>query len=186
MEKAWMFCNPGDAYKNVSKGEAAARYSALTEDYDSLVSFEVGYNPEAVDLERIVDGIDCIGWKEIVFAEQPVTAIGALKAPFTSTSYLFAPLCKPEYLTCPGLDIVELNGKNRIDDAVQILQDFYETAGWETALYRGEIKTESWRTTQLNNPGRFLNGLTLASPEALLRLAEKKIGFSRNKFCFKV
>lgn len=178
INRAFVFCSPKNLYRDMSEEEAAIAYTNFAiKEYDAFIIFGPSYDPLKPDLEMIVGNKESKELKLTVFANQPIKSVGNIHfahgAGARSTSYLFNPACTLKNRLLPDLDVIECNRESMAKE----VKKFYEAAGWKVAIYKGRVESYSDTSPCC---------VEIANPEALISLAEEKVGYNREKLCFKV
>jgi hypothetical protein len=183
-----IICNPAEAYSGLSEKEVADKYHELAfTDYDALVKFAPGYNPEKADVRRVAMWKKGKALQQTVFAEQPIVRIGDSAIACISSSYLFNPGRlvdgEVEEPLLPDLDVILLRGNGSVREGAEKIKHLYENARWKVGIYEDRIK-EVRVSSGILNEARFPNGITVIDDFFLFGLAKKLTGYKIKELCF--
>ena len=183
MRELFVFCNPQNAYKRMSRSEISDKIDRLTIEYDRLLSFRDDYleHSETSDYESIVNQKENMALFITIFHNQPVTAIGDIRDFFTSSSYIFNPREREDSeLLLPDLDVVWLKANIFSDQGAKEISRFYESHGWRTHVFDGSV-------SKIMLPcysEREDDEIEVFDPKELRIIASQKVGYDLERLCF--
>jgi len=179
-----LFFTPGKTYKRMKEKDAATAYTHMAiKEFDSLMKFDAKYAPflETPDYETVVRQKRGRDLGLTLFAQQPVIKVGPISATFTASSFLFNPKASTGNLLLPDLDIIQISGETRIQEAINRLRTFYRQRGWSSYVHSEPIDKKVGIDCE---PPRNLGRIQIGDPLELLRIATELGGHNPEDLCF--
>lgn len=192
MSKLIIFCSPNDVYREMTQQTAAKQYTDMSIiNFEKAIPIDEKFRPvkNIQDTEAIIKQSDyqsVIAQKQgqniilTLFANLPIIGFEQNEEPIYVSSYLFGPEMEDKKLLGPDLDVILLEGDQRIQKAAQLFTDFYQKYGWLTYIHSEDIKG----TVNVPSNSKKFNGL-LINPESLRQIAKEKLGYSLTDLCYK-